>query len=128
NYAKSLKVFAIIAIFISCMGIFGLAEFSTKKRIKEIGIRKVNGAKIREVLFLVNKEFIVWIIIASIIAIPITYHIMLSWIQTFAYRTVMSWWIFLLGGLSMLAVSLLSISAQTLQAARRNPVEALRYE
>ena len=120
--------FSIIAILIACLGLFGLVSFSTQRRIKEIGIRKINGAKISEILVILNKDFIIRIAIASVIAVPIAWYAMHEWLQTFAYKTELSWWIFGLAGIIALGVALLTVSWQSWRAATRNPVDALRYE
>jgi putative ABC transport system permease protein len=122
------SIVALIAIFISCLGLFGLSKFGTEKRIKEIGIRKINGAKISEVLMMLNKDFVKWVIIAFLIATPIAYYAMNKWLENFAYKTNLSWWIFALAGLLALGIALLTVSWQSWRAATRNPVEALRYE
>lgn len=126
--ADSIRVIAIIAILISCVGLIGLVEFSTKRRIKEIGIRKVNGAKVSEVLVMLNRDFVKWVAIAFVIATPVAYYAMNKWLENFAYKTELSWWIFALAGLLALGIALLTVSWQSLKAATRNPVEALRYE
>ena len=120
--------FAVLAIFIACLGLFALAQYSIKNRIKEIGVRKVNGAKIAEVLELLNKDFIVWVVVAYFIACPIAYFAMNKWLENFAYKTTLSWWIFALAGVLALGIALLTVSWQSWRAATRNPVEALRYE
>jgi putative ABC transport system permease protein len=122
------SIMAIIAIFISCMGLFGLSIYSSEKRIKEIGVRRVNGAKILEVMSMLNKDFIKWVAIACIIAIPITYYASTKWLENFAYKTELSWWIFALAGAIALVIALFTVSWQSWRAATRNPVEALRYE
>ncbi len=124
----SIRLFAALAIIISCLGILGLAEFSIIKRTKEIGIRKVNGAKISEILILLNRDFVKWVAIAFIIATPIAWYAMHKWLENFAYKTELSWWIFALAGLLALGVALVTVSWQSWRAATRNPVEALRYE
>jgi putative ABC transport system permease protein len=106
----------------------GLALYSADQRTKEIGIRKVNGAKISEVLVMLNKDFVKWVAIAFVIATPIAYYAMHKWLQNFAYKTELSWWIFALAGVLALGIALLTVSFQSWKAARRNPVEALRYE
>ncbi len=126
--AASIRIIAIIAIFISCIGLIGLVEFSTKNRIKEIGIRKVNGAKISEILAMLNKDFIKWVTIAFVIACPIAYYTMNKWLENFAYKTSLSWWVFALAGILTLSIAMLTVSWQSWHAATRNPVEALRYE
>ena len=119
---------AAIAIVISCMGLWGLISFSCENRTKEIGVRKVNGAKISEVVAMLNKDFVRWVIIAIVIATPIAYYTMNKWLESFAYKTNLSWWIFALAGLLALGIALLTVSWQSWRAATRNPVEALRYE
>ena len=126
--ADSIRIIAIIAILISCIGLIGLVEFSTKNRIKEIGVRKVNGAKISEVMALLNKDFIKWMGIAFVVACPIAYYAMHKWLESFAYKTTLSWWIFALAGLLAFGIALLTVSWQSWRAATRNPVEALRYK
>ncbi len=120
--------FTFLAIFIACLGLFALAQFSIKKRIKEIGIRKVNGAKISEVMTMLNRNFVKWVAIAFIIATPIAWYAMHKWLENFAYKTSLSWWIFGLAGILSLSIALLTVSWQSWRAATRNPVEALRYE
>jgi len=125
---SAIKVFAFIAIMISCLGLIGLAEHITRKKVKEIGIRKVNGAKISEILIFLNGDFIKWVIIAFIIACPLSWYAMHKWLQDFAYKTELSWWIFALAGFLALLIAILTVSWQCWKAATRNPVEALRYE
>jgi putative ABC transport system permease protein len=127
-FARTISLFAILAIVISCIGILGLAIFSSERRTKEIGIRKINGARISEVLLMLNKEFIILVTIAYIIAIPIAWYSMHMWLENFAYRTELSWWIFALSGLIAFIIALLTVSWQSWKAATRNPVESLRYE
>jgi putative ABC transport system permease protein len=126
--AGMLNLFTILAVFIGCLGLFGQAVISSMNKIKEIGIRKVNGAKISEILTLLNKDFIKWVAIAFVIACPIAYYAMNKWLENFAYKTNLSWWIFALAGLLALGIALLTVSWQSWRAATRNPVEALRYE
>ncbi len=120
--------FTFLAIFIACLGLFALAQFTIKKRIKEIGIRKVNGARISEVMVMLNRDFVKWVAIAFVIATPIAYYAMNKWLESFAYKTSLSWWIFALAGLLALGIALLTVSYQSWKAAIRNPVESLRYE
>ncbi len=119
---------AAIAIVISCMGLWGLISFSCEKRTKEIGVRKVNGAKISEVMALLNTDFVKWVTIAFIITTPVSYYTMHKWLENFAYKTTLSWWVFALAGVLALGIALLTVSWQSWRAATRNPVEALRYE
>jgi putative ABC transport system permease protein len=128
RFASTIGFFALLAVVISCIGILGLAIFSSERRTKEIGIRKVNGVKIWQVMLMLNMDFVKWVAIAFVIATPIAYYVMDKWLQNFAYRTPLSWWVFALAGLLALAIALLTVSWQSWWAARRNPVEALRYE
>ncbi len=125
---KLLFIFTLIALFICSMGMLGLSILHSQQRIKEIGIRRVNGAKVYEVLLMLNFVFIKWVIVAFIIAVPFAYLIMQKWLQNFAYRTELNWWIFVLAGVLTLGIALLTVSWQSCRAATRNPVEALRYE
>jgi putative ABC transport system permease protein len=120
--------FAILAIVISVLGILGMAVFSIDRRTKEIGIRRVTGAKSSEILILLNKEFILWVIVAFIIASPVAWYAMNKWLQNFVYKTEFNWWIFLLSGFIAFGIALITVSWQSWRAATRNPVEALRYE
>src|SRR6185436_6987912 len=121
-------VFACIAIFIACLGLFGLSAFSITQRIKEIGIRKVLGASISSIVGLLSKDFLILVAIAALIAFPIAWYAMHSWLQDFAYRTNISWWIFVTAGVMAAAISLLTISFQAIKAALTNPVMNLRTE
>jgi putative ABC transport system permease protein len=120
--------FAILAIFISCLGLLGLASYSTMQRVKEIGIRKVMGASVSNILNLLSKEFIKLVAISFFIAAPIAWYFMHVWLQGFAYRTTVQWWVFLLAGISALAIAIITISFQAIKAAVANPVEVLRSE
>ena len=122
------RLFAILGILISCLGLFGLAAFAAERRIKEIGIRKVTGANISEVMVMLNMDFIKWVTIAILIASPIAWYILGKWLESFAFKATLSWWIFALAGLLALGIALLTVSWQSWRAATRNPVEALRYE
>ena len=126
--AKIITALSGITVFLSVLGILGMIVFIVQQRIKEIGIRKVNGAKISEILTMLNKDFVKWVAIAFIIATPIAYYAMNRWLENFAYKTNLSWWIFVLAGLLALGIALLTVSWQSWRAATRNPVEALRYE
>ncbi len=125
---KLLGYFSFFAIFISVMGLFGLVMLTTNQRKKEIGIRKINGAKVSEILLMLNKDFVIWVAISFVIATPISYYTMNKWLENFAYKTELSWWIFALAGVLALGIALLTVSFQSWKAATRNPVEALRYE
>jgi putative ABC transport system permease protein len=128
NQARSIQFISILAMLLAALGMFGLASYSLKRRIKEIGIRKVNGAKISEVLVILNKDFVKWVAIAFVIATPTAWYAMHKWLENFAYKTTLSWWIFALAGVLALGIALLTVSWQSWRAATRNPVEALRYE
>jgi putative ABC transport system permease protein len=127
-FASTISLFAILAIIISCIGILGLAIFSSERRTKEIGIRKINGAKVSEILVLLNREFISLVFIAYLIAMPVALYSMHKWLESFAYRTGIDWWVYILSGLLALLIALGTVSWQSWRAATRNPVEALRYE
>ncbi|WP_299583656.1 ABC transporter permease [uncultured Sunxiuqinia sp.] len=126
--SRILLSFSILGVLISIIGISALSLFIAQQRTKEIGIRKVNGATIFEILTLLNKDFIRWVAIAFVIACPIAWYAMSRWLENFAYKTTLSWWIFALAGLLALGIALLTVSWQSWRAATRNPVEALRYE
>jgi putative ABC transport system permease protein len=121
-------LFSILSIFITMMGLTSSCFNTIYTRTKEIGIRKVNGARVSEVLALLNKDFVKWVAIAFLIATPIAYFAMNKWLESFAYKTNLSWWIFALAGLLALGIALLTVSWQSWRAATMNPVEALRYE
>lgn len=120
--------FASFAIFLACMGLFGLVTFAAQRRTKEIGIRKVVGASVAQIVRLLSKEFLILVIVANVIAWPVAYYAMNKWLQNFAYHINLSWWIFVLSGLMALVIALLTVSYQAIRAATANPVEALRYE
>lgn len=128
RFANAVGLFAFLAITISCLGILGLVTFSSERRTKEIGIRKVHGASVRELMVLLNKDFVKWVVVAFVIACPVGWYAMNKWLQDFAYRTEISWWIFAASGMIALTVALLTVSWQTWRASTRNPVEVLRYE
>ena len=121
-------VFSILAIFIACLGLFGLAAFVTEQRIKEIGIRKVLGASVIEIVLLLSKEFTKWVILANLIAWPVAFYVMNNWLQDFAYRIDIGWLVFVVSGLIALIIALATVSYQAVKAAISNPVESLRYE
>ena len=120
--------FSIIAILIACLGLFGLVSFITENRTKEIGIRKANGATTWEILLMLSKDFTKWVLVAFIIACPVAFFAMNKWLQNFAYQANLNWWIFVLAGLIVYVIAILTVSWQSWRAASRNPVEALRYE
>jgi putative ABC transport system permease protein len=120
--------FSILAIFIACLGLFGLVSFVSENKTKEIGIRKVLGASVRNVVSTLTKDFVVWTVLANIIAWPIAYFVMNKWLHDFAYRIEISWWVFVLSGGVTLLIVLLTVCYQAIKAAMANPVESLRYE
>jgi ABC-type antimicrobial peptide transport system permease subunit len=120
--------FAAIAIFISCLGLFGLATYTAQVKTKEIGIRKVLGASVSSVVQLISKDFLKLVIIATVIATPLSYWSMNKWLQDFAYRINISWWMFAVAGLLVIFITLLTISFQSIKAAIANPVKSLRTE
>ena len=125
---KVLSLFALASIILSSLGIFALSAFNLQRRVKEIGIRKVNGARVSEVLVLLNKGLIRWVAFAFVISTPVAWFAMHKWLENFAYKTSLSWWIFVCAGILVLITSLLTVSFQSWRAATRNPVDALRYE
>jgi len=120
--------FVIVAFLILCFGLYTLSKQIALSKTKEIGIRKINGSHISEVMILLNRDFVKWVAIAFVIATPIAYYAMNKWLEIFAYKTTLSWWIFALAGLLALGIALLTVSWQSWRAATKNPVEALRYE
>jgi putative ABC transport system permease protein len=128
NQAKIIGAFSILATVLAIMGLFGIALISITRKTKEIGLRKVNGASITEVVYMLNKDFIKWVFVSLIVGIPVSYYAMLTWQNRFAYKAELSWWIFAVAGISAILVALLTISWQSWGVATRNPVEALRYE
>jgi putative ABC transport system permease protein len=125
---KIFGYFSLLAIIISCLGLIGLSSFMIQRRTKEIGIRKINGAKSTEIFSLLSGEFIIWVMVSIIISYPIAWYIMNKWLQNFAYRINISWWVYAVAGVIALLVALLTVSFQSFKAASKNPVEALRYE
>jgi putative ABC transport system permease protein len=123
-----ISFFAVFAIFISCLGLFGLASFVAEQRTKEIGIRKVLGASVASLWQLLSKDFVVLIIISCLVAAPIAYYFMNSWLQKYTYRTEISWWIFVTSGIGALLITLLTVSYQSIKAALMNPVKSLKTE
>jgi putative ABC transport system permease protein len=126
--SKLSTFFAILAIFISCLGLFGLASFMAEQRTKEIGVRKVLGASTANLWALLSKDFVILVIISLLIASPIAYYFMNNWIQNYTFRTEISWWIFVVSGAGALLITLLTVSYQAVKAALANPVKSLRTE
>jgi putative ABC transport system permease protein len=128
NLSRLLKWAAGLAIFISCMGLLGLVIYTTNQRTREIGVRKVLGASISNIVSILSRDFMQLVLIASVVAIPLTWWAMHKWLENFAYQTTVSWWVFGLSVLLMMAVALLTLSIQTIRAANANPVDSLRTE
>jgi ABC-type antimicrobial peptide transport system permease subunit len=122
------RYFAIIAILISCLGLFGLAAFTAERRIKEIGIRKILGATDVRIVGLLSADFTKMVLVAIVIALPISYFIGLKWLESFAYRIDLEWWYFISAGLAALLIAWFTVGVQTFRAARINPTECLRSE
>ena len=120
--------FACIAIFIACLGLFGLSAFAISQRVKEIGVRKVLGASTVTIVSLLSKDFVKLVIIAAVIAFPVAWYFMHSWLQGFAYRISIQWWVFIIAGIAALIIALATISFQAIKAALANPVKSLRTE
>lgn len=125
---KIFTSFAFLAIFISCLGLFGLSSFLIEKRTREIGIRKTLGASVRHLVIMLSQDFSKWVLLANIIAIPLAWYAMKAWLQNFAYQTAIDPWIFILAGSAALIIALLTVVFQSLKAAGTNPVDALRCE
>jgi ABC-type antimicrobial peptide transport system permease subunit len=121
-------VFSVLAIFISCLGIFGLASFVASQRTKEIGIRKVLGATVINLWKMLSKDFVILVLISCVIAIPIGYYLMHNWLEKFEYRTEISWWVFLITCIAAVAITILTVSFQAIKAAMMNPVNSLKSE
>jgi putative ABC transport system permease protein len=128
EFGKVILYLTLLAIFIACLGLFGLASFATKQRTKEIGIRKVIGATVAHIMWLLNSEFLKLTVLGCVLAWPVAYFVMGKWLQNFPYRVSMQWWVFLLSGLAACIVALLSVSYQSIKSATANPVDSLRYE
>jgi len=126
--AQLYKIFAAIAIFLSCLGLYGLASFMAVQRIKEVGIRKVLGATAGNIVYLFSREFVVLIAIAFVVAAPVAWYFMHRWLQDYVYRINISWWLFAAGGLVSIIIALITISFQAIRAAIANPVKSLRTE
>jgi len=125
---RYLQVFAWLAILIACFGLMGLSAYNILQRSKEIGIRKVMGASVRSVFFILSKDFMLLVGISFILAVPVTWWLMHHWLQDFAYRIDIKWWVFGIAGLLAALIALGTISAQAIRAAVANPVKSLRTE
>jgi ABC-type antimicrobial peptide transport system permease subunit len=123
-----LKYFTVLAVFIACLGLFGLASFTAEQRTKEIGIRKVLGATLPKITFLMCKEFFILVLLANVVAIPASYFLMRNWLQSYAYRASLSVPVFLAAMAAAILIALISVSYQAVRAALANPADSLRYE
>jgi len=128
SFGKIFGLFAFLAIIIACFGLLGLSAYNVLQRTKEIGIRKVLGASVQNVLYILSKDFITLVLIAFVIAVPVTWFIMHSWLQDFAYRISIQIWVFAIAGVLAILIALLTIGIQALKAAVANPVKSLRTE
>jgi ABC-type antimicrobial peptide transport system permease subunit len=122
------KIFAAIAIFISCLGLYGLVSFMAAQRTKEIGIRKVLGASVANIIYLFSKEFTVLILIAFAIAVPVAYYMMRGWLNNFAFRINMNIWVFILAIVCSVVIAWITVGYKSIRAAMSNPVKSLRTE
>jgi ABC-type antimicrobial peptide transport system permease subunit len=122
------SVFAVLAVFISCLGLFGLASFVAEQRIREIGVRKVLGASLFNLWKLLSVDFVVLVIISCVCAIPLAYYFLYNWLQQYEYRTPMSWWFFAAASAGALVITLMTVSYQAVRAGLMNPVKSLRAE
>jgi putative ABC transport system permease protein len=125
---KLFITFAVFAIFIGCLGLFGLVTYAAEQRTKEIGVRKVLGATVAGIVAMLSKDFAKLVLIASLIAFPVAWYAMNQWLQSFAYRTTISPWIFVIAGISAIVIALFTVSFQAIKAAVANPVKSLRTE
>ncbi len=121
-------IFSILAIFIACLGLAGLSSFTAERRTKEIGIRKVFGSSVSQIMGLINKQFLKWIAISILIAWPLTWYLMSGWLENFAYRIQLQWWMFVIPAFMAIIISSVVVSALTVRVAYKNPIESLRYE
>jgi putative ABC transport system permease protein len=128
KFGKVFGLFTFLAIVIACFGLLGLSAYNVAQRTKEIGIRKVLGASLQHVLFILSKDFLILVMVSFILAIPVAYWIMHNWLQDFAYRINIQWWVFGIAGIAALMIALFTISFQALKAALSNPVKSLRTE
>ena len=126
--SKLTNIFAGLAIFICCIGLAGLASFTIEKRIREIGIRKVLGSSVQQILFLISKEFLKLVVIAFVIAVPLTYWLMSNWLNKYSYRIGISLWLFIVVSIAIFILTLVVVSLNTIKAATSNPVKSLRTE
>jgi ABC-type antimicrobial peptide transport system permease subunit len=125
---KLASFFGTLAIFISCLGLFGLSSFVAEQRTKEIGIRKVLGASVANLWKMLSRDFVVLVVLSCFIAVPIAYYFLDGWLQKYPYRIDISWWVFVLSGVGSVVITLATVSFQAIKAALMNPVKSLRSE
>jgi putative ABC transport system permease protein len=128
QFGKVFGIFSSLAIFIACLGLFGLSSLTAIQRTKEIGVRKVLGASIPNILAMVSKDYILLMLVAIVLSVPLAWWIMAEWLSDFAYRISLTWWIFAIPSLAVITIAMITVSIHTLKAARTNPVKSLRYE
>jgi putative ABC transport system permease protein len=128
RWSRVVAYAAAIAILLSCLGLMGISGILVARRFKEVGIRKANGATVKKIIVLLNMDIMKWVLVAYLLACPAAFFAMRRWLQDFAFRTEISWWIFVLAGLAALLISILTITLQIYRVARQNPVNSLRYE
>jgi putative ABC transport system permease protein len=128
NMNTILRIFAILTIFVACLGLFGLVTFTTEQRFKEIGIRKVLGSSVPQIVGLLSKDFLKLILVSFLIAFPLGYYVMINWLRDFEYRTELKWWVFVVAGLLTVLIAFITISYRSIQAALMNPVKSLKTE
>ncbi len=128
NMGSVLKIFGLLTIFVACLGLFGLITFTAEQRVKEIGIRKVLGAEVFQIMSMLSKDLLLLIVISFVIAFPLGYYLMDKWLQDFAYKIEIQWWTFMAAGISTLLIALFTVSFKTVKSALANPVESLRSE
>jgi putative ABC transport system permease protein len=128
RFGNVFTLFSMLAILIACLGLLGLSSYNILQRTKEIGIRKVLGASAKNVVYILAKEFLILVLIAFVVAVPFTWWMMHNWLQEFAYRINIGWWIFLIAGAIAIAIALITVSFQAIKAAVANPIKSLRTE
>lgn len=128
QFGKIVQIFSIFTLFITCLGILGLTAYNITKRSKEIGIRKVLGASVGSIVHLLSRDFVKLVAIAIFVATPVTWYVMNRWLQDYAYRIQIQWWMFAIAGLLTMSIALLTLSIQSIKAAMANPVKSLRSE
>ena len=128
RWSKIIAYAAGVALFLSCLGLMGISSIIIARRFKEVGIRKANGASVTNIMVLLNYDLLKWVLVSYVMACPVSYLIMNKWLQGFAIRTDISWWIYMLAGIAAIIISVLTISIQVYRVAIQNPVKALRNE